>query len=92
MKRAGKFVSINYFMLPGFTDSYEETDAFIDLIDQTRPDFIQLRNLNIDPQWYLNVLNSPEGSPYRGIRNWLEMIKKEFPYLQFGYFNPCLNY
>jgi len=92
MKRAGKFVSINYFMLPGFTDSYEETDAFIDLIDQTRPDFIQLRNLNIDPQWYLNVLNSPEGFPYRGIRNWLEMIKKEFPYLQFGYFNPCLDY
>ncbi len=92
MKRAGKFVSINYFMLPGFTDSYEETDAFIDLIDQTRPDFIQLRNLNIDPQWYLNVMNSPEGAPYRGIRNWLEIIKKEFPYLQFGYFNPCLNY
>lgn len=92
MKRAGKFVSINYFMLPGFTDSYEETESFIDLIDQTKPDFIQLRNLNIDPQWYLNVLISPEGFPYHGIRNWLEMIKKEFPYLQFGYFNPCLNY
>lgn len=91
MKKAGRFVSLNYFVLPGFTDSHEETIAFMDLIEQTRPDFIQLRNLNIDPEWYLQSIKSPSGQPTHSIRQWLEMIQKTFPSLNLGYFNPCLN-
>jgi pyruvate-formate lyase-activating enzyme len=91
MKKAGRFVSLNYFVLPGFTDSHQETAAFMDLIEQTEPNFIQLRNLNIDPEWYLASVDSPPDQPVHSVRQWLKMIKKAFPSLRFGYYNPCLN-
>jgi hypothetical protein len=91
MKKAGGFVSLNYFILPGFSDTEQETDSFMQLIDGTRPDFIQLRNLNIDPEWYLREIGSSADSPACGVRKWLGVIRERFPYLRFGYFNPCLN-
>lgn len=56
MKDAGKFVSLNYFILPGFTDSEQEFTALLDFIQELSPDFIQLRNLNMDPEWYLSTI------------------------------------
>ncbi len=91
MKAAGKFVSLNYFILPGFTDSIDETNSFLDLLTQTRPDYIQLRNLNIDPEWYLRSLDFPAEQPTHTIRGWLETVKREAPFLRFGYFNPFLG-
>lgn len=88
MKTAGRFVSLNYFILPGFTDSEPETAALHRLLEGYRPDFLQLRNLNIDPQWYLRHLEFPSDSPARGIRSWLADLKGKFPWLRFGYFNP----
>jgi hypothetical protein len=84
-------VSLNYFILPGFSNSKLETEAFMELIDETRPDFIQLRNLNIDPEWYLGEIGSTADPPAFGIRDWLNKIRHSFPSLGFGYFNPCLN-
>lgn len=91
MKQGGGFVSLNYFILPGFTDSDEETAALMELIDDTGPDFIQLRNLNIDPEWYLGEIGSHTVLPAYGMRDWLIKIKQSFPTLGFGYYNPCLN-
>jgi pyruvate-formate lyase-activating enzyme len=88
MKEAGRFVSLNYFILPGFTDSEAELAALSTMIDRHRPDFIQLRNLNIDPQWYLKNLDFPPSGNSLGIRSWLDLLKKQFPWLGFGYFNP----
>jgi pyruvate-formate lyase-activating enzyme len=88
MKEAGRFVSLNYFVLPGFTDSEAELAALSTMIDRHRPDFIQLRNLNIDPQWYLKNLDFPSSVNALGIRSWLDLLKKQFPWLGFGYFNP----
>jgi len=88
MKKAGRFVSLNYFILPGFTDSAAELTALATMIDRHRPDFIQLRNLNIDPQWYLKSLDFPPSGNSLGIRSWLGLLKKQFPWLGFGYFNP----
>ncbi len=91
MKEHNKHVSLNYFILPGFTDDPAEFTALCRLIEQDKPDLIQLRNLNIDPEYYLQQINfKPTGKPM-GIRNWLEQIKKEFPHLSFGYFNPFLG-
>ena len=90
MKTAGKFVSLNYFILPGFSDCPGETEALCHLIEHTGPDFIQLRNLNIDPDWYRKELKIPEGLERLGIRVWLRHIKKAFPKLRFGYYNPFL--
>lgn len=90
MKSAGKFVSLNYFIHPGFTDSTDETEALCTLVEKTGPDFIQLRNLNIDPDWYRKSLKL-SGDPERyGIRVWLQRLKNQFPKLRFGYYNPYL--
>lgn len=88
MKENGRFVSLNYFILPGFTDSEQEFTALSQLLRTHRPDFIQLRNLNIDPEWYLRSLSFPEKAQALGIRRWLSRLREEFPVLRFGYFNP----
>ncbi len=91
MKDNGRFVSLNYFILPGVTDSEQELEALYRFIESHSPDFIQLRNLNIDPEWYLNILKFPEESSSLGIRRWLGLIKQDYPALRFGYFNPQVN-
>jgi pyruvate-formate lyase-activating enzyme len=91
MKEAGRFVSLNYFILPGVTDSPREYEAFCNLVASCRPDFIQLRNLNMDPEWYLRTLEFPPDEPAMGLRNWLKSLQQTFPSLRFGYFNPSLD-
>ena len=88
MKTNGRFVSLNYFIQPGFTDSDPEYRALARLLAQHRPDFLQLRNLNIDPLWYLRQLEVPATLPAVGVRGWLTRLKSDFPWLRFGYFNP----
>lgn len=91
MKQAGRHVSLNYFILPGFTDDPEEFDALCRLIDQYRPDLIQLRNLNMDPEWYCRTVGHQPKSPPIGILNWRRQLSELFPALRFGYFNPPLH-
>jgi pyruvate-formate lyase-activating enzyme len=91
MKGAGRFVSLNYFILPGFTDDPDEFSALCTLIENHRPDFIQLRNLNMDPDWYLETVEYQPASPPMGILQWLASLKQLFPDLRFGYFNPALR-
>ena len=91
MKENGRFVSLNYFILPGFSDSVQEFDALCTLIRDHHPDFLQLRNLNMDPEWYLNSLALPKDTQTLGIRQWFDLLQKEFASLRFGYFNPPIN-
>lgn len=91
MKRYGRHVSLNYFVLPGCTDDPVEFSALSDLIREYHPDFIQLRNLNMDPEYYLRVINHRPDIRPLGIRHWLRQLKASFPDLGFGYFNPPLH-
>jgi pyruvate-formate lyase-activating enzyme len=91
MKSRNRFVSLNYFILPGFTDSPQEYEALRRLLRDHSPDFIQLRNLNMDPEWYLDSLTFPKDSQPIGIRRWLSLVRQEFPALRFGYFNPQVS-
>lgn len=91
MKESGKFVSLNYFVFPGLTDSEDEFRALCRLIENHQPDFIQLRNFNMDPENYLSTLGLDETIPCYGIRTWLQLLKEKFPTLRFGYFNPQLD-
>ncbi len=88
MKGAGKFVSLNYFILPGVTDSDEEFEALCDLLTTFQPDRIQLRNLNMDPEWYLRRIAFDNSAVSMGMRKWLDQIKHNYPDLQLGYYNP----
>jgi wyosine [tRNA(Phe)-imidazoG37] synthetase (radical SAM superfamily) len=91
MKENGRFVSLNYFVLPGFTDSVQEFEALCTLIRLHNPDFIQLRNLNIDPELYQRSLALAKDTETLGVRQWLILLQKEFPTLRFGYFNPQVH-
>ncbi len=88
MKEHGGHVSLNYFILPGFTDDPGEFNALCDLIASYQPDLIQLRNLNMDPEYYLDSIGFTATGTPMGIRNWLATLQKKFPGLGFGYFNP----
>jgi pyruvate-formate lyase-activating enzyme len=90
-KGAGGFLSLNYFVLPGFTDEPSELAALEAFLEETGADLIQLRNLNIDPEWYLAALGHlPQEEPL-GIRLLMERLRERFPALRFGYYNPCLD-
>lgn len=75
MKAADRHVSLNYFILPGFTDDPEEYAAFCELIATTGPDLIQLRNLNMDPEQYRKAVQHQPKSPPLGMLHWLESLK-----------------
>jgi pyruvate-formate lyase-activating enzyme len=88
-KRLKVWVSLNYLVFPGFTDSPPEFAALTRLIKKTGLDMIQTRNLNIDPVWYSQSLGlDRQKSRPMGMVNWISAIRKEFPKVRIGYFNP----
>ncbi len=90
-KARGVFVSLNLLFFPGFTDTEEEFSALLELAESTRLDFIQLRNLNIDPEYYLSLMEGIETGPCIGFANFRKRLRKACPWLKFGYFNPYVE-
>jgi pyruvate-formate lyase-activating enzyme len=91
MKAHGGFASINYLVLPGLSDEEAELAALREFIRETGLDLIQMRNLNIDPEWYLQGIGYRPAGKKIGIVRLMERLKESFPGLRFGYFNPCLD-
>lgn len=85
----GGFVSINYLTMPGFTDSKEEFVALNVFLQRYKIDMVQWRNLNFDPLRYFAELKAviPKNRML-GIRQIMHILKKNFPNLMMGYFNP----
>ncbi len=90
-RRRGVHVAANLLYFPGITDTEEETAALIELIAGTGTTMIQLRNLNIDPDYYLSVLEGIDFGPAAGLANFRKRLKRACPWLTFGYFNPWLG-
>jgi wyosine [tRNA(Phe)-imidazoG37] synthetase (radical SAM superfamily) len=91
-KRAGGFVSVNYLVMPGLTDSAAETDSLRRFLDRTGVDMIQWRNMNYDPLAYFRELDiKVDFSSMRGVRGAIRMVKEEYPGVMHGYFNPSRN-
>lgn len=84
-KQAGCFTMINYLVSPGVSDAPDEIETLLKFIAETGIDMIQMRNLSIDPEYY----NREMGVRGKGIGMYrmLELLKREFPRLQFGYYN-----
>ncbi len=88
-KAGGARVSLNYLIFPGVSDDPAEVSALEELIAQTRIDLIQLRNLNIDPDYYLTGIGFQTEQKPLGIRRMVVRLQRNFPHLRFGYFNPA---
>lgn len=84
-KANNRFTMINYLVSPGVSDAPDEVAALLEFVADTGVDMLQLRNLSIDPEYY----NREMGVHTRGIGMYplLQRLKKEFPRLQFGYYN-----
>lgn len=82
------WVSINYFVFPGCTDTKVEYEALRELIGNYDINMIQWRNFNIDPEWYLHTINYKPDTAALGIKEFISKIKEAFPKVYHGYFNP----
>ncbi len=84
-----KFVSINYLNCPGFTDTPQEFGALKNFLAAYPVNMIQWRNLNFDPRRYWDIMENllPHGMPL-GMEKIFNRIRREFPEVRHGYFNP----
>ena len=85
-KQCGMFVHINLLIFPGISDQPQEIEGLMNLIRETHLDVIQLKNLNIDPDYYLNQMPDSQLQGM-GLRKMIADISREFPRLRLGYFN-----
>ena len=90
-REAGVYVSLNLLFFPGFTDTEREYDALAELVSTYTVDCIQLRNLNIDPEYYLELMDGIETGPCLGFANFRKRLRKKCPWLVTGYFNPAVE-
>ncbi|MEK8130806.1 radical SAM protein [Paenibacillus filicis] len=79
----GVVTSINYLIFPGVTDREEEMEAMIEFVRRTDLKLIQLRNLNIDPESYLQLIPPAQGERY-GMKQMLEIFREELPGVVLG--------
>jgi len=90
-RRFNGWSSINYFVMPGITDTTDEYNALKRIIETAQINMIQWRNFNIDPDWLFKRIEfDGQGEP-QGIKHIMEQIRKEYPWVYFGYFNPPQN-
>ncbi len=85
----GKFVSINYLNCPGVTDGQNEAEALLEFLSRHPVHLIQWRNLNFDPLRYQQAMGAATelGDPM-GLPALLGKVRRRFPDIKFGYFNP----
>jgi pyruvate-formate lyase-activating enzyme len=84
-RRSGVFVSLNLLVLPGLTDREEEMEALLTFVEETGVQMVQLRNLNIDPDYLFNHLPPARGEP-AGIGELVNRLQK-VPGLTVGNFS-----
>lgn len=88
-RKFDRWTSLNYFVFPGLTDHPAEMAALERILSAAQVNMIQARNMNIDPEWYSDVMGFASLSPEQiGIPAWVRHFRKRFPALKFGYFNP----
>lgn len=85
------FVSVNYLLHPGVTDTEEELGLAVRGLGKCVAEMVQLRNLNIDPDIYMRQMwgsdSPPEGVKLLGLGEFIRRLR-ELTGVRYGYFNP----
>lgn len=89
-REAGLFTMINYLVFPGVSDQEEEIGELIAFLRRTGVQFVHLKNLCIDPDWFLSEID-PGDSPALGLDALPEILEREVEGLRLGYFNQSLE-
>ncbi|MCJ8015163.1 radical SAM protein [Paenibacillus sp. KQZ6P-2] len=79
----GVYTSINYLIFPGVTDREEEIEAMVEFVRRTGLKLIQMRNLNIDPESYLELIPPAKGE-ILGMKQMIEIFQAELPDVVIG--------
>ncbi len=79
----GVYTSINYLVFPGVTDREEEVEAMVDFLRDNGVRLVQMRNLNIDPEYYLSKI-PPQRGELSGMKTVIEIFRAECPGLEVG--------
>lgn len=79
----GVYTSINYLVFPGVTDREEEIEAMVEFSRRTGLKLIQMRNLNIDPESYLELIPPAKGE-ILGMKTMLDIFREELPDVVIG--------
>jgi pyruvate-formate lyase-activating enzyme len=74
----GVYTSINYLVFPGVTDREEEIAAMVRFVNENGVQLIQMRNLNIDPEYYLARI-PPRRGELLGMKQAMEIFRSECP-------------
>ncbi len=82
----GVYVSLNLLCFPGFNDREEELAAWQEFFRELPVPMIQVRNLNIDPDAFLDIMPEAQGK-LLGTRKFLSVLHEEFPQLVIGSFS-----
>lgn len=93
-KRCKLFVSLNYLFFPGVSDRPEDVAALIELVKSSEVNCIQLRNMNLDPERYLELYAdahaaAPESG--MGLQAMIRALQRHSPGVRLGYFNPYVD-
>ena len=84
-RRAGLHLAVNLLVFPGVTDTEHEAAALIRFLTDHPVDVVQMRNLNLDPDDCLDVMD-PTG-PGIGIGDFLARLRAELPGVRLASFN-----
>ena len=90
MLQAGVFVSLNLLVFPGFTDSRRQMEALFDFLRTHPVHMVQLRNLNIDPDWLHKQIDISTGEAL-GVATFIKEMKGEFPGISIGNFSRAVR-
>lgn len=85
-KTAGVYVSLNLLLFPGFNDREEELTAWKEFLAVTKIDMIQLRNLNLDPDAFLEIMPKAQGKTL-GVKTFIKELQAAFPAVIIGSFS-----
>lgn len=85
----GVQVSLNLLTFPGFTDRESEIELLLDFIHKYPLYMIQLRNLNIDPDYFQQHFGQEESGT--GIISMLNIFAREAPEVKVGSYTHPVN-
>lgn len=88
LRKNNRWCSINYFVLPGYTNSKAEIEALLYYIEKLKFNMIQWRNFNIDPDFYDKAVQLTLKEPEILLLEHIQNVKNRFSWLYHGYFNP----
>lgn len=82
----GIYVSLNMLYFPGFNDRAQELAGWLEFFRELPVQMIQVRNLNIDPDAFLEIMPETQGE-ILGTKAFLTKLHQEFPDMVIGSFS-----